>query len=62
MQMGKDFFKWFKLIVALVRLIAEIFGDDDDKEQVNDATHTKDGSDVTDFNTDKTERVTRFAT
>lgn len=34
MRFGNDFFKWFKFINALMKLLKEIFGDDEDKEDL----------------------------
>ena len=35
MIFGEDFFRWSAFIIRLIKLIAEIFGDDDDKKQAN---------------------------
>lgn len=34
MNLGKDFFKWFQFVIALVKLLTQIFGDDDDKAEL----------------------------
>jgi len=34
---GRDFFKIFGFVIRLIRLIAECFGDDDDKASVNES-------------------------
>lgn len=33
-DLGKDFFRWFKFAVELVKLFAKIFGDDADQEEL----------------------------
>lgn len=35
MLFGSDFWKWSAFIFELLKLIAKIFGDDEDKEQAN---------------------------
>lgn len=45
MKFGSDFFKIFNFIIAIVRLFAEIFGDDESKKLVVDSkTRTKDSN------------------
>lgn len=34
MQLGSDFFKWFKLLVAIIKLLIETFGNDNDKTEL----------------------------
>ena len=33
MTLGKDFFLFFRFAIAIVKLFAEIFGDDSDKKE-----------------------------
>ena len=33
MKFGRDFFKILNIVVRLVRMFAEVFGDDDDKKE-----------------------------
>jgi len=35
MIFGSDFWKWAQFAIAVLKLIANIFGDDSDKEQAN---------------------------
>lgn len=35
MIFGKDTFKWISFIFQLIKLFTVIFGDDDDKEELN---------------------------
>lgn len=35
MQIGTDIFKWLRLAIIIIKAIAQIFGDDDDKEEAN---------------------------
>lgn len=32
---GKDFFKWFRFVIEVVKLFISIFGDDDDRNELN---------------------------
>ena len=38
MIFGKDFFRVLKFVVAIMRLIAEIFGDDEDRKNSTENT------------------------
>lgn len=37
MQFGKDFWKVFNLVIAIIRLIAGTFGDEEDQKAVADS-------------------------
>lgn len=37
---GSDFFKVFRFVIAIIRLIVEIFGTDEDKEELNNGKST----------------------
>ena len=37
MNFGKDFFKILNFVIAIIRLIAKIFGDDETKKEVEDS-------------------------
>lgn len=32
MHIGSDFFKWVQVIVAILRILGRVFGDDEDKK------------------------------
>ena len=32
--LGKDFFKWFKFVIELVKMFAKIFGDEKDQDEL----------------------------
>lgn len=34
MNLGKDFFKWFTFIVAVIKLLIASFGDNDEKDEL----------------------------
>jgi len=34
MKFGSDLWSWLKFIIGLIKLLKEIFGDDEDKEDV----------------------------
>lgn len=43
MIFGSDMFKIMRFIIALLKLLAEIFGDDDDKNSANENGFGKEG-------------------
>lgn len=34
MKLGKDFFKWFTFAIALIKLLIQIFGDEEDNHNL----------------------------
>lgn len=34
MRFGSDMWNWLKFVIGLIRLLKEIFGDDEDKEDI----------------------------
>lgn len=34
MKLGSDFYKWFQAFVAIIKVIIEIFGDNDDHDEL----------------------------
>lgn len=34
MTLGTDFFKWFKFVFSCIKLLIEIFGKEEDKEEL----------------------------
>lgn len=34
MQLGADFFKWFRFIIELVKVFGKIFGDENDQNEI----------------------------
>lgn len=34
MRIGNDFWMWLKFAIALIKIIFEVFGDDEDRENV----------------------------
>lgn len=36
MIFGSDMWKWLKVLIGLIKLLKEIFGDDDDKKDVQE--------------------------
>jgi len=35
MILGNDFFRWFRFVIEIVKIFARIFGDDDDKTELD---------------------------
>jgi len=40
MLFGNDFFKIFRFVIAIIKLIVEVFGDDDDTNELNNGKQT----------------------
>lgn len=45
MKFGRDFFKILSIVVRLMRMFAEVFGDDDDKKEAEESKKRSANSD-----------------